>query len=122
MGSISGIGEQSNKQDTPVDFPISKEESVTQPAPVDASQVTSDTVDHTEIDSNKNINVDGEIVAETITTNENDQLAVPEPIAGVKACEDYRYKKYFKMIQFGVPSPAVKLKMEADGFDSSILE
>lgn len=41
---------------------------------------------------------------------------------GVKACNDVRYQKYFKMTQFGVPLQAVKLKMEADGNDSSILE
>lgn len=45
----------------------------------------------------------------------------PEP-EGIKACEDQRYKKYFKMVQFGVPPSAVKQKMSAEGFDASILE
>lgn len=48
--------------------------------------------------------------------------AVDTPPIGVKACEDARYRKYFKMNQFGVPLAAVKLKMEAEGFDSNILE
>lgn len=41
---------------------------------------------------------------------------------GVRVCDDQRYKKYFKMMQFGVPAPAVKLKMEAEGIDSKLLE
>lgn len=43
-------------------------------------------------------------------------------IAGVKAIEDFRYRKYFKMNQFGVPLEAVKMKMKAEGFDPNILE
>lgn len=41
---------------------------------------------------------------------------------GIKACEDARYRKYFKMTQFGVPAEAVKMKMISEGFDASILE
>lgn len=47
---------------------------------------------------------------------------VEEEIKGVKACEDHRYKKYFKMVQFGVPPSGVKQKMSAEGFDPTILE
>ncbi|EFN89048.1 Coiled-coil domain-containing protein 53, partial [Harpegnathos saltator] len=36
--------------------------------------------------------------------------------------KDPRYEKYFKMIHFGVPKQAVKLKMEQEGLDASILE
>lgn len=43
-------------------------------------------------------------------------------ITGVKACDDTRYRKYFKMLQFGVPAPAVKLKMANEGLDSNILK
>lgn len=43
-------------------------------------------------------------------------------ISGVKACDDTRYRKYFKMLQFGVPAPAVKLKMANEGFDPNVLE
>lgn len=32
------------------------------------------------------------------------------------------YKKYFKMMHFGVPKPAVKLKMQQEGLDPSLLE
>lgn len=38
------------------------------------------------------------------------------------ASKDPRYEKYFKMIHFGVPKQAVKLKMEQEGLDGSILE
>lgn len=36
--------------------------------------------------------------------------------------KDPRYEKYLKMVHFGVPKEAVKLKMEQEGLDSSILE
>lgn len=36
--------------------------------------------------------------------------------------KDPRYEKYFKMLHFGVPRQAVKLKMEQEGLDASILE
>lgn len=36
--------------------------------------------------------------------------------------KDSRYEKYLKMIHFGVPKEAVKLKMEQEGLNSSILE
>ena len=36
--------------------------------------------------------------------------------------KDPRYEKYLKMIHFGVPKGAVKLKMEQEGLDPSILE
>lgn len=36
--------------------------------------------------------------------------------------KDPRYEKYLKMVHFGVPKEAVKLKMKQEGLDSSILE
>lgn len=36
--------------------------------------------------------------------------------------KDPRYERYFKMLHFGVPKQAVKLKMEQEGLDASILE
>ncbi|CAG9823104.1 unnamed protein product [Phaedon cochleariae] len=41
---------------------------------------------------------------------------------GVKAKEDPRFKKFFKMLQFGVPAPAVRLKMQNEGADPEILD
>lgn len=51
--------------------------------------------------------------------DENDTSTVKD---GVKACDDQNYRKYFKMLQFGVPAPAVKMKMTNDGFDPDILK
>lgn len=45
-----------------------------------------------------------------------------EESTGVKAKDDPRFKKFFKMVQFGVPEPAVKLKMKNEGLDPLILE
>lgn len=43
-------------------------------------------------------------------------------VSGPRACEDSRFARFFKMIQFGVPPPAVKLKMKTEGLDPNILE
>lgn len=53
---------------------------------------------------------------------ENVSSAESTPADGVKASDDTRYRKFFKMLQFGVPAPAVKLKMQTEGVDPSILE
>ncbi|XP_018057208.1 PREDICTED: WASH complex subunit CCDC53 [Atta colombica] len=39
----------------------------------------------------------------------------------IQSAKDPRYEKYFKMLHFGVPKQAVKLKMEQEGLDVSIL-
>ncbi|XP_032665752.1 WASH complex subunit 3 isoform X2 [Odontomachus brunneus] len=36
--------------------------------------------------------------------------------------KDPRYEKFFKMIHFGVPKQAVRLKMEQEGLDASVLD
>uniref|UniRef100_A0A1B0BWB7 WASH complex subunit 3 n=1 Tax=Glossina palpalis gambiensis TaxID=67801 RepID=A0A1B0BWB7_9MUSC len=41
---------------------------------------------------------------------------------GVKACDHELFKKYFKMVQVGVPTQAVKIKMQAEGLDPNILD
>lgn len=55
---------------------------------------------------------------ESIQEQEQDN----KQMSGVKASDDTRYRKYFKMLQFGVPAPAVKLKMANEGFDPTVLE
>ncbi|XP_066154433.1 WASH complex subunit 3 [Euwallacea fornicatus] len=40
---------------------------------------------------------------------------------GVKASDDPRFVKFFKMLKFGVQEEAVKLKMQAEGVDVSVL-
>lgn len=54
--------------------------------------------------------------------NNNGDGDKSESPAGIRVCEDIRYKKYFKMVQFGVPAPAVKQKMHAEGLDADLLE
>ncbi|GAB0093509.1 WASH complex subunit 3 [Sergentomyia squamirostris] len=61
-----------------------------------------------------------------IDAPEPSETAAPAPEqpqeSGVKACEDVRYRKYFKMVHFGVPPPAVKQKMSAEGLEADILD
>lgn len=40
----------------------------------------------------------------------------------VSAANDPLYARFFRMIQFGVPVEAVRLKMQAEGYDPRILE
>lgn len=74
--------------------------------------LSADTVDESSIPT---ISVDNNIPIES-------ESAIPQTTLGPKACEDVRYRKYFKMLQFGVLAPAVKLKMVADGLDARLLE
>ncbi|XP_055684515.1 WASH complex subunit 3 [Lutzomyia longipalpis] len=53
---------------------------------------------------------------------QQETVDAPEECVGVRACEDTRYRKYFKMVQFGVPPPAVKQKMNAEGLNPDILD
>ncbi|KAH8249085.1 hypothetical protein KR032_005686 [Drosophila birchii] len=46
----------------------------------------------------------------------------PAEPAGVRACEDVRYRKFFKMLHVGVPAPAVKQKMQSEGLKPRLLE
>ncbi|XP_055295882.1 WASH complex subunit 3 [Sitodiplosis mosellana] len=55
---------------------------------------------------------------ESIRAQEQDN----KQMSGAKASDDTRYRKYFKMLQFGVPAPAVKLKMANEGFDPNVLD
>mmetsp|Transcript_3147 Transcript_3147/g.6337 ORF Transcript_3147/g.6337 Transcript_3147/m.6337 type:complete len:211 (+) Transcript_3147:307-939(+) len=50
--------------------------------------------------------------------------AAPAPVVeqGPKLKDDPRYGRYFKMVRMGVPPPAVKVKMSAEGFDPSVLD
>lgn len=50
-------------------------------------------------------------------TNPKDEEKEVQSVA-----KDPRYERYFKMLHFGVPKPAVKLKMEQEGLDASVLE
>lgn len=64
-----------------------------------------------------------EVVKENPAESENETVPEENKVEdGVRAAEDTRYRKFFKMLQFGVPAPAVKLKMQTEGFDPSILE
>ncbi|TMW47804.1 hypothetical protein DOY81_007142, partial [Sarcophaga bullata] len=45
-----------------------------------------------------------------------------ENVKGIKISEHDAYKKFFKMLQVGVPAQAIKLKMQVEGLDPSMLE
>lgn len=74
---------------------------------------------------NAKIENDSQKVTETIENEPDPKESVDVPdntVDGIKACEDTRYRKFFKMVQFGVPPPAVKLKMSVEGLDPNVLE
>lgn len=72
----------------------------------------------TDDDQTKSIEKDETLNLPDVDNNDTDS---PDS-KGVKAHEDPRYSKFFKMVQVGVPAEAVKLKMESEGYDSNILE
>jgi WASH complex subunit CCDC53 len=52
-----------------------------------------------------------------------DERDSPEPALEIdNVASDPRYQRFFKMLQFGVPPAAVKLKMQTEGIDPSILD
>ncbi|XP_026465713.1 WASH complex subunit 3 [Ctenocephalides felis] len=63
-----------------------------------------------------------DIATNNISVDDN-KVDIPEIKENcVRACDDIRYKRFFKMLQFGVPAPAVKQKMQVDGLDPNILD
>ncbi|XP_013107656.1 WASH complex subunit 3 [Stomoxys calcitrans] len=52
--------------------------------------------------------------------NETAEIETPT-VKGIPAAEHDLYKKFFKMLQVGVPLQAVQLKMQSEGMDSNIL-
>lgn len=118
MASIPDVGnqkkpeeKQNDEQKSEDSVPIESTISVT-----NATQETS-TLPSIEEPSETDGGSSNENKAEIVSQEPNQ-----EKPNGVKACDDSRYRKYFKMVQFGVPPPAVKLKMQAEGFDPNILE
>ncbi|KAH1019377.1 hypothetical protein HUJ04_009204 [Dendroctonus ponderosae] len=61
---------------------------------------------------------------ENATVNKEANQAQQEPVeqTGVKASEDPRFAKFFKMLKVGVQAPAVKLQMKAEGVDPAVLD
>ncbi|XP_005191088.2 WASH complex subunit 3 [Musca domestica] len=59
-----------------------------------------------------------ESTSETKADEEPTETSIPQ---GIPAAEHSVYKKFFKMLQVGVPLPAVQLKMQSEGLDPSIL-
>ncbi|KAH8377848.1 hypothetical protein KR093_007477 [Drosophila rubida] len=80
------------------------------------------------------IPLDNQVEEDTVkssTTTVADDLETPteeiieaqaEAKKGVRACDDVRYKKFFKMLHVGVPAPAVKQKMLSECLDPQRLE
>ncbi|KAK0178882.1 hypothetical protein PV327_007725 [Microctonus hyperodae] len=84
---------------------------------VDCNAQSSNTVEK-ENDSASVVN------AEDVTTQDFDQAKSAEvTVENVETISKHPlYEKYFKMVNFGVPKPAVKLKMVQEGLDPSLLD
>jgi Subunit CCDC53 of WASH complex len=54
--------------------------------------------------------------------NSKNTSTTPEVIADDNTEPDPNYTKFFKMVQFGVPPQAVKLKMQSEGLNPDFLE
>lgn len=60
--------------------------------------------------------------AAVVPVESSEVSVVENPAQGVKAKDDYRYRKYFKMLTYGVPLAGVKQKLQAEGMDPDILD
>lgn len=74
------------------------------------------------IDINANSVPSPEVAATTQAESRDETDEIEAAVKGIKITEDVRYKKYFKMMQMGVPAAAVKIKMQIEGFDGDLLE
>ncbi|CAG9857213.1 unnamed protein product [Phyllotreta striolata] len=81
----------------------------------DSEESTSKKVDAVE---NKPEEVELNDASESITEQEEDRDV---DVNSNQAKNDPRLVKFFKMLQFGVPEDAVKLKMRTEGLDPSLL-
>lgn len=109
MASIPDVETKSSQpSDQKDDMPQTMSEQQSQ-ITIETTQEIPSTPNDRNIDESENTHVDH-------VDNEQDC------VNGVKACDDARYRKYFKMLQFGVPPPAVKIKMQNEGFDPNVLE
>lgn len=79
-----------------------------------------DTKNPPENNDNKQEETDVSTISEQSTVIEDEPKSAQTDETLVN--KDPRYEKYFKMIHFGVPKQAVKLKMEQEGLDASVLE
>lgn len=54
------------------------------------------------------------------------QEELPEPVEVndnlIKICDSALYRKFFKMLKFGIPVAAVKQKMSSEELDSNLLD
>ncbi|XP_014677433.1 PREDICTED: WASH complex subunit CCDC53-like isoform X2 [Priapulus caudatus] len=56
----------------------------------------------------------------TAAVTQEEEAQKAEPVNSV--AKDPRYAKYFRMVQVGVPVPAVQVKMHMEGLDASLIE
>ncbi|KAL6268387.1 hypothetical protein P5V15_001522 [Pogonomyrmex californicus] len=80
--------------------------------------------EHKEINnvSENNTNKLEEVEVCKVDEPDNSEINLKDEEKAQSTAKDPRYEKYFKMLHFGVPKQAVKLKMEQEGLDSSILD
>lgn len=102
---------------------------------VNTTTITSTTTEQVEATT---VTAQSEAISTTTTTNTTattegqdvvDQVqeaattpAATEAISATPVSQDSRFVRYFRMLKMGVPEPAVRMRMSADGLDPSILE
>ncbi|XP_073827408.1 coiled-coil domain containing 53 [Musca autumnalis] len=84
---------------------------------VTSNEKTATTNEQNNDDSKKTESIK-DIAEELPQQQQPTETTIPQ---GIPATEHSLYKKYFKMIQVGVPLPAVQLKMQSEGLDPNIL-
>jgi Subunit CCDC53 of WASH complex len=84
---------------------------ISTPQPPDTENNTQNLVNHHQVD-------DSEPPEKSIGAT----ATITEVVADDNTEPDPNYTKFFKMVQFGVPPQAVKLKMQSEGLNPDFLE
>ncbi|XP_060532217.1 WASH complex subunit 3 isoform X2 [Cylas formicarius] len=86
-------------------------------------QKTNNITDSAVLEINSNLDIEPTMANLQLLkgSNDGDDIKGKSEI-GLKARDDPRYKKFFKMLQVRIPEEAVKLQMKSEGVDPDILK
>ncbi|XP_066257345.1 WASH complex subunit 3 [Euwallacea similis] len=102
LSSIQGL----DSRETPKEL----KETFHQITDIEPQKRASEAVDNVKL----NLDIPNSVVEEAIDKTDDTS-------SGVKASDDPRFAKFFKMLKFGVQEEAVKLKMQTEGVDVLVL-
>ncbi|KAK3871640.1 hypothetical protein Pcinc_023227 [Petrolisthes cinctipes] len=86
------------------------------------SEPTTVTTQSVPNDATTTTTTEGQDVVDIAEEDTTTTPAAPESSNATPVSQDPRFVRYFRMLKMGVPDPAVRMRMSADGVDPSILD